>query len=366
MTDTSPLPWNDQQWQSLRSVVQEAAKKARIASTFLPVCGAPSEDDATVPALWTQITKPGTGEAPERLQMLSGKTLHLITIASNVELSGSEVSDPDLAAAKSKLRRAAEVLGRLEDAIVFNGLPKADTFADLLRLGADGFAKVQPQIYTVSGGSDFTGLLQAPDAFFEDIDAAGVQVLRGAHASLKLAAPGNARQTAQKSVRTQENQVAAKLMAVRCPVGTPQGNGNDLVESVIEAVQKLESRSHFGPFAAVFGNHVYRTATSPQGSSIVLPKDRILPFLEGGPLHRSSTIPDNTGLIIAIGGQPIELVLGSDIDVQFVQVTLEPRYVLRVYERLVLRIKELDAVCKIVLGDTDLFDQHFTMRKASR
>ena len=48
---------------------------------------------------------------------------------------------------------------------------------------------------------------------------------------------------------------------------------------------------------------------------------------------------------MALGGQPIELVLASDIDVRFLQATLEPRYVLRVFERLVLRIKELDAVC---------------------
>ena len=39
--------------------------------------------------------------------------------------------------------------------------------------------------------------------------------------------------------------------------------------------------------------------------------------------------------------------MASDIDVRFLQATLEPRYVLRVFERLVLRIKELHAVCGV-------------------
>jgi hypothetical protein len=137
-----------------------------------------------------------------------------------------------------------------------------------------------------------------------------------------------------------------------------------IVDAVVDAVQKLESRGHFGPFAAVLGHQLFRDATRPTSGSLVLPSDRFVPFLNGGPLNRSSTLPDTQGLIIALGGAPVELVLGHDMDVQCLQVNLEPRYVLRVYERFVLRIKELDAVCKIVKG-VPCLDHAFQPRKGS-
>ena len=35
--DASALPWTPQQWATLRGVIQEAARKSRVASTFLPI-----------------------------------------------------------------------------------------------------------------------------------------------------------------------------------------------------------------------------------------------------------------------------------------------------------------------------------------
>ena len=116
------------------------------------------------------------------------------------------------------------------------------------------------------------------------------------------------------------------------------------------AVQRLEAQGHFGPFVAVFGHQLFQDATTPRGTAATLPMNQFLPFLGGGELYRSSALPDKEGLVIAVGGRPIELVLGTDMDVRFVQMTLEPRYVLRISERLALRIKEYDAVCKITLA----------------
>ena len=119
----------------------------------------------------------------------------------------------------------------------------------------------------------------------------------------------------------------------------------ELVSGIVDAIQRLETRGHFGPFAVVLGHNLFRIATSPS-RSLVLPTDRLAEFLDGRRVQRSGVLPPNRGVVVvASGGQPIELVLASDIDVRFLQATLEPRYVLRVFERLVLRIKELDAVC---------------------
>jgi len=81
---------------------------------------------------------------------------------------------------------------------------------------------------------------------------------------------------------------------------------------------------------------------------MVLPQDRILPFLGGGALLRTSTLPEDVGLVIALGGQPIDLVVGTDISVKFLQVTLDPYYVFRVYEKIVLRVKQPDAIAVLM------------------
>jgi hypothetical protein len=75
-----------------------------------------------------------------------------------------------------------------------------------------------------------------------------------------------------------------------------------------------------------------------------MPRDQILPFLGGDNLRRSNTIPDGYGILVALGGGPIEIVVGSEISVQFLQTTLEPRHLFRIKERIALRAKEWDAV----------------------
>jgi hypothetical protein len=84
---------------------------------------------------------------------------------------------------------------------------------------------------------------------------------------------------------------------------------------------------------------------------LVLPSDRLAEFLDGRRVIRSSTLPQDEGVVVSLGGRSIELVLARDIDVEFLQVTVEPRYVLRVFEKFVLRIKELDAVCRVTKNE---------------
>jgi hypothetical protein len=89
---------------------------------------------------------------------------------------------------------------------------------------------------------------------------------------------------------------------------------------------------------------MYFNAVQPPNDSLVLPQDRILPFLGGGPLVKSSALPDRTGLVIALGGAPIELVRAADISVEFLQITAAAWSVFRVYEKIVLRVNQPTAV----------------------
>ena len=129
-------------------------------------------------------------------------------------------------------------------------------------------------------------------------------------------------------------------------------------DGIGDAIGKLEGNGHFGPFAAVLGPELFVAATSPS-PAMVLPQDRIIPFLSGGPLHRSSTLDFPTifplriyaGLVVALGGAPVELVIGRDVSVQFLQLTPEPVFVFRVFERMALRIKDPKAIMRLIMYD---------------
>ena len=62
----------------------------------------------------------------------------------------------------------------------------------------------------------------------------------------------------------------------------------------------------------------------------MLPQDRIIPFLGGGSLLRSSTLPEDSGVVVALGGAPVELVVATDVSLNFLQVTPDPMFVFRV------------------------------------
>ena len=63
----------------------------------------------------------------------------------------------------------------------------------------------------------------------------------------------------------------------------------------------------------------------------------------GGQLLRCSVIPDGQGIVVALGGEPVQFVVATDMSLQFLQVTQTPNFVFRVYEKLALRIKSTEA-----------------------
>ena len=70
------------------------------------------------------------------------------------------------------------------------------------------------------------------------------------------------------------------------------GAGQRLVTGAAQAILQLEGRGQFGPYALVLGHGLFLIAETPDPSSLVLPQDRIIPFLGGGSLLRSSALQD--------------------------------------------------------------------------
>lgn len=284
MANDPQVPWTDEQWARVNQVIQEEAGRARVAASFLPLYGPlPADTDfvrrETIPA-----------NAPLRIE--DRDTIQLATLQVRIPLRSAQMADPDMRSVLAVFRRAAYVIARLEDAIIFQGLvaPAGGRTAPAGGIGG------LPAIWEIHGGDAADGLWTAPTQPWQTI---------------------------------------------------PPGNSGDLlVQAVSRAVGELEAHGHFGPFAVVLGQELFLLAQTPN-AVLVLPQDRIIPFLGGGPLLRSSTLPDDGGVVVALGGAPVELVVASDVSLQFMQVTDHPNYLFRVREKIALRIKEAEAIVRL-------------------
>ncbi len=300
-TDNPQVPWTDEQWARVNKVVQEEASRARIAATFLPLLGPlPGDTDFVREELIQFAPLPAP---PLRIQ--DRPVIQLATLQVRVSVRGAQMADPEMTSVLALFRRAANVLARLEDAVVFRGLVPnpliAGSFVPPINVGP-------PQtVWEITGGQLGRGLWLNPGQF-----------------------------------------PLAPQVNIAVPLGAPRDRR--LVRGIARAIGRLEAQGQFGPFAVVLDQDLFLVAQTPT-PALVLPQDRILPFLGGGPLLRSSTlnlpgVP--TGVVVALGGEPVELVIATDVCVQFLQVTAEPNFVFRVCEKMALRIKEPQAIIRLV------------------
>ena len=73
----------------------------------------------------------------------------------------------------------------------------------------------------------------------------------------------------------------------------------------------------------------------------------------GGPLLRSSKLPKKHGVVASACGEALDIVVATPPKAQFLQIDANAKYMFRVYERFVLRIKDPNAVVSISLDETE-------------
>jgi uncharacterized linocin/CFP29 family protein len=307
-TDNPQVPWTDEQWGRVNQVIQEEASRARVAATFLPLIGPLPADTDFVRREQISYRLETAQPLSERITINDRAVLQLATLQVRVPLRGAQMADPEMTSALALFRRAANVVARLEDVVVFRGLIRDPTTPpnDPPRFIPPPAALVGiPRIWEITGGEALSGLW------------------------------------------TITNPVQWIRIALN-----PIWQGEELVVAISTAIGSLESAGHFGPFAVVLDQNLFRIAQDPDPNSLVLPQDRIIPFLGGGSLVRSSTLDQRfigTGVVVALGGSPIELVVATDMCLQFLQLTSAPEFLFRVCEKMVIRIKEPEAIRQLYL-----------------
>jgi uncharacterized linocin/CFP29 family protein len=288
--DLVELGWTEEHWNRLYGAVTEEAQKARVAAQIFKSVGGVDRTTVAVPP-YTLSAKASSSStfSPQKLTVDSDPTLFLTKIAINVQLRSREMADPELNAALTVFRRAANYVARIEDSLIFNGRPGPNA---LPPFGLNGI----PAVYKLTGDGGVEGV-------FPFLGTAG----------------------------------ARQSIAIK-----PPRDGDKIVVAIIEAIDKLDSAGQLGPYACVLSPKLFEAICTPN-PSLVLPRDRILPFLQA-PLLRSSSIQGDFGAVIALSADPLELVIADDIQLRYLQTNEDAQRVFQVSERVALRIKETAAI----------------------
>ena len=88
---------------------------------------------------------------------------------------------------------------------------------------------------------------------------------------------------------------AADHVTIKAPTAA-QPLGNRVFAAVVDAVNRIESRAYYKPYACVLSDDLFTAVYTPVPNSMVLPADSLPPNLNG-PLLRSSTLANGTGLV---------------------------------------------------------------------
>jgi uncharacterized linocin/CFP29 family protein len=306
MTQNNPqVPWTDEQWARVNQVIQEEASRARVAATFLPLVG-PLPADADFVRAENICTDSDVINDSQVISINDRDTIHLATLQVLLKIRGAQMADPEMTSVLAMFRRAANVLARLEDAVIFYGLSKGKLPAD-----APG-CKLPGKITGWESGLTWRGLFSTGPN--DPVVPIGIRMPALPH----------------------ENPEFLREL------------GHLLVSKVQDSINQLEDDGHFSPFAVVLGHTFFQAVTTPEKYGLVLPQDRIIPFLGGGSLLRSSLLKKDNGVVVALGGTPVELVVAWDMACDFLQITPDPHSIFRVREKIALRIKETKAIAALV------------------
>jgi uncharacterized linocin/CFP29 family protein len=309
MTNTGrdKVHWSKEVWDRIDMAVHHEAMRTRVASNFLPLLPV-SPKTTTVPA--DLVTVPGGADNTETLTVDEGATTRLIEIWVEFALTPQQVEhetgDPGElghSTAVTLATRAANILSQAEDLLIFQG-PSALTTSNLFG-----------SLVRHRGEPSDEGLLnELPEQLLPPDQI--VQVL---------------------------------------PVSTnPLRYGENTFAAVAEGYARLQGKGHYGPYALVLQTVPYADTYAPLATTLIMPADRIKPLVTAG-FYGTGTLSASTvagsppfrGLLVSLGGNSMDLVVGMDATTAFMQQDVDGAYRFRIVKRFTLRLKDRTGVIRL-------------------
>jgi uncharacterized linocin/CFP29 family protein len=122
--------------------------------------------------------------------------------------------------------------------------------------------------------------------------------------------------------------------------------GDRIAAGVAEACAKLQTDGHYGPYALALHPEIYADAFTPLNGTLAAPGDR-LAQLASHAFVGTGALPESTGVVVSVGGDVIDVVVGQDPVIEFTAVEADGTHRFRVFERFALRIKDPSAIVRM-------------------
>jgi uncharacterized linocin/CFP29 family protein len=308
------LPWSQEIWNRIDQAVHDECERTKIARKFIPLYGPVAPGELIV------IADTVVRDA-QTLTVNESATIALVELQVEFTLTPQQVHrEGELMTAVTLATRSANLLAQAEDVIIFQG-QDAITGPNPHPLFADNKVRVR-------SGPAGDGLVKAAEANPIQV----IQVL-----AFEPEDPGDPNE--------------------------PRRFGERTFAAVADGYSRLQSgtglqQAHYGPYALALHNEPYADTYAPLATTLIMPADRIKPLMTAG-FFGTGTLPatgatpnvrETTGVLVSLGGNTMDLVVGMDAITSFLQEDTEGRYRFRVYERFALRLKDTSSVIKFEFG----------------
>jgi hypothetical protein len=119
--------------------------------------------------------------------------------------------------------------------------------------------------------------------------------------------------------------------------------------AVTEGIARLQGREHYGPYAVILETVPYADSHAPLAVTLEQPAERLATAAAAG-FYGTGTLPPLSGLLISLGGNTVDRVVGREATTSFVQQDPEGKYCFRVWNRFALRLKDTTAFIRLVFA----------------
>jgi uncharacterized linocin/CFP29 family protein len=280
MNSLNGVNWDPAIWQEINDAVKMEMGKVRIAQIVFP--------SMTFVIDPTEVPNDVINfQDPDGLSIREGITKPFVEIYQEFPLTTTQVGkEAQIKVCKTLARMAAKAIALAEDTIIFQG----------------NTGRLPGNVRADQRDTTLTGLLgEASPEDASDVD---------------------------------ENKVAVPITVERLQDSETRAVfGENVFSAVAEGRAILTSKAQAQNYALILPTKVYAdTYVPPSKASLVTTAERIKPLVEGG-FYGTGTLPEDKGLLVALGGDPTCLYVGREATTEFVRKE-GSKYFFRVVERI--------------------------------
>lgn len=125
--------------------------------------------------------------------------------------------------------------------------------------------------------------------------------------------------------------------------------GGQGFQDIVRSIEKLQATGFYEPYSVVMSPHLYALLHRPYADTGILEIHQIRELARDG-VYSSAVLPESSAVVVSTGPQNMDLAVAQDLVTSFLQTTNMNHY-FRVFELVVLRIKQPGAICTLEAGE---------------